>query len=307
VAAAPAIPYLILGLAALVSLLVAGGLQKGYSYTFALMFVKLAETAEKVRIPTTFHTFRPLKPLGDALRWVNRVIFAMLGVWIATSERGVSYFFSALAQIINWAAHELAQLAKSTFRMGRGILARASAMVRDLIRHYVRPLVRAMIRTALKPLRAVARFLWRRIKWIAYLALRALRAGLTALRYMSRYLLRRLLRFERFMLRRLAHFARRIWTLLRLRKLLRAMIRALKWEAIVLRALGRLGLGWLRATNVIKFGKFLMRQGLDWADMVLALLSPVAGTMSLREFAHFMVSAEDEIKQATTRFWQVDA
>jgi hypothetical protein len=49
-----------------------------------------------------------------------------------------------------------------------------------------------------------------------------------------------------------------------------------------------------------------MRQGLDWADMLLALISPVAGTMSLREFALFMVDTEDEIRQATTRFWQVD-
>jgi hypothetical protein len=39
--------------------------------------------------------------------------------------------------------------------------------------------------------------------------------------------------------------------------------------------------------------------------MLLALITPVAGTMSLREFAYFMVDAEDEIKQATTRFWQV--
>jgi hypothetical protein len=305
VAAAPAIPYLILGLAALVSLMVAVGLQKGYSYTFALMFVKLAETAEKVRIPTTFHTFRPLKPLADALRWINRVIFSMLGVWIATSERGVSYFFSALAQIINWAAHEIAQLAKSTFRMGRGILARALAMVRSLIRHRVLPLVRALIRLALRPLRAVVRFLWRRVQWLAHLAIRAIRAALAALRYMSRYLLRRLLRLERMLLRRLAQLSRRIWTLLRLRKLLRAMIRALKWEALVLRALGRLGLGWLRAFRIRNIGRWLLRHPGDLVSFLLTELTVINGGVDLRTFARAMQGVVELSEEATEEFWRV--
>jgi hypothetical protein len=305
-AAAPALGYLILGLAALLSLMAAMGTQKGYSYTFAALFTKLAEVADKVRIPTTFHTFRPLKPVADGLRWLNRLVFSLIGVWIATSEKGVAYFFTALGQLANWLAHEIAQLAKSTFRMGRGILVRVERMVRDLIRHYVRPLVRAMIRTAVKPIRELIEIALRRIKALSHLARAALLSAVGAARSLRHLLLARLLHLQRLLTKRIAQLAHRIWTAARLRKLIRAMLRAINWPAHVLAALGRLGLGWIRAVNVVKFGKFLMRQGLDWADMLLALISPVAGTMSLREFALFMVDTEDEIRQATTRFWQVD-
>jgi hypothetical protein len=241
-AAAPALGYLILGLAALLSLMVAMGTQKGYSYTFAALFTKLAEVADKVRIPTTFHTFRPLKPVADGLRWLNRLVFSLIGVWIATSEKGVAYFFTALGQLANW----------------------------------------------------------------SHLARAALLSAVGAARSLRHLLLARLLHLQRLLTKRIAQLAHRIWTAARLRKLIRAMLRAINWPAHVLAALGRLGLGWIRAVNVVKFGKFLMRQGLDWADMLLALISPVAGTMSLREFALFMVDTEDEIRQATTRFWQVD-
>jgi hypothetical protein len=302
---APAIPYLILGIASLVSYIVAVGIQKGYAYTFALLLVKLAETCDKVRIPTTFHTFRPLKPVADGLRWLNRTVFAAIGWWVATSEKGVAYFFTALAQLSNWLAHEIAQLAKSTFRMGRGILARVARMVRDLIRHYVRPLVRTLIRLALRPLRAVVRFLWRRVKWLAYLAVRALRAALTALRYMSRYLLRRLLRLERLLLRRLAQLARRVWTAARLRKLIRAMIRAVKWEALTLRALGRLGLGWLRAIRVRAIGRWLLRHPSDLLSFLLTELTVIEGGVDLRTFARAMQGVVELSEEATKEFWRV--
>lgn len=304
-AAAPALGYLILGMLALLSFMAAVGTQQGYRYTFAALLEKMAEVADKVRIPTTFHTFRPLKPVADAFRWVNRTIFSLIGVWIATSEKGVAYFFTALGQLGNWLAHEIAQLAKSAFRMGRAILVRVERMVRDLIRHYVRPLVRAMIRTAVKPIRALIHLALNRIKVLTRLARAALFSSLAAVRFLRKQMYRRLLGLQRLLTKRLSALARRIWTAARLRKLIHALIRAINWPAQVLRALGRLGLGWLRAANVVKFGKFLMRQGLDWADMLLALVSPVAGTMSLREFAGFMITVEDEIKDATTTFWEV--
>jgi hypothetical protein len=307
VAAAPAIPYLILGLAALVSLMVAVGLQKGYSYTFALMFVKLAETAEKVRIPTTFHTFRPLKPLGDALRWVNRVIFAMLGVWIATSERGVSYFFSALAQIVNWGAHEIAQLAKSAFSMGRGILLRVHHLMKQYVKAIVLPLIHIVVHRLILGIKRQLHLIRVRIQALRHGVIHLYHLSLGAVRFLRKQLLRRLLHLERGLTHRITALARRVWTMARLRQLFRSLLNGVKWNARVASALGRLGLGWLRSSNVMRFGKFLMRQGLDWIDMLLALITPVAGTMSLREFAYFMVDAEDEIKQATTRFWQVDA
>jgi hypothetical protein len=304
-AAAPAIPYLILGLAALVSLMVAVGVQKGYSYTFALMFVKIAETADKVRIPTTFHTFRPLKPLGDALRWVNRVMFTMIGVWIVTSEKGVSYFFTALAQIANWVVHEISQVAKSAFQMGRGIFIRVLHFVQKLIKATVVPLVRIMIRHAVSPLKQGVHQTRQQLHALRRHVAHLYRLSLGAVRFLRRQILRRLLHLQRLLTHRITALAQRVLTMARIRKLFRTLLSGVKWNARVLAALGRLGLGWLRSSNVMRFGKFLMRQGLDWADMLLALISPVAGTMSLREFAYFMVDAEDEIKQATTHFWQV--
>jgi signal transduction histidine kinase len=306
VAAAPAIGYLALGLLALLSLMAAMGTQAGYRYTFGMLFVKLAETFEKVRLPTLFHSFQPLKSLAVGCRWLNHNVYALIGAWIAVSEKGVAYFFTALAQLSNWLAHEIAQLAKATFRMGRGIIVRVERMVRDLIRHYVRPLVRAMIRTAVKPIRALIELALRRIKALSHLARAALLSAVGAARFLRHLLLARLLRLQRLLTKRIAALAHRIWTAARLRKLIQAMLRAIAWDARVLRALGRLGLGWLRATNVVRFGKFLMRQGLDWIDGILALISPVAGTMSIREFARLMIEAVEPIEEATTRFWEAD-
>jgi hypothetical protein len=304
-AAAPALGYLILGLAALLSLMAAMGTQAGYRYTFGMLFVKLAETFEKVRLPTLFRSFQPLKSLAVGCRWLNHNVYALIGAWIAVSEKGVAYFFTALAQLSNWLAHEIAQLAKSTFRMGRGILVRVERMVRDLIRHYVRPLVRAMIRTAVKPLRALAELALRRIKALRHLARAALLSAVRGARFLRHLLLARLLHLQRLLTKRIAALARRVWPISRLRKLIRAMIRAVKWEALTLRALGRLGLGWLRAIRVRSIGRWLLRHPSDLLSFLLTELTVIEGGVDLRTFARAMQGVVELSEEATEEFWRV--
>jgi hypothetical protein len=66
-------------------------------------------------------------------------------VWIATSEKGVAYFFTALAQLANWLAHEIAQLAKSAFSMGRGILRRVHHLMQQYVKAIVLPLIHIVV------------------------------------------------------------------------------------------------------------------------------------------------------------------
>jgi hypothetical protein len=305
VAAAPAIPYLILGLAALVSLMVAVGLQKGYSYTFALMFVKLAETAEKVRIPTTFHTFRPLKPLGDALRWVNRVIFAMLGVWIATSERGVSYFFSALAQIVNWGAHEIAQLAKSAFSMGRGILRRVHHLMQQYVKAIVLPLIHIVVHRLILGIKRQLHLIRVRIQALRHGVIHLYHLSLGAVRFLRKQLLRRLLHLQRLLTHRITALSHRALTVARARKIFRSLLNGVKWDARVLKALGRLGFGWIGSIRIRNIGKWLLRHPGDLLSFLLTELTVIEGGVDLRTFARAMQGVVELSEEATEEFWRV--
>lgn len=319
-----------LGLLSVVFLLVALGVKGLYTLTIGQLLHVLAEGLDAVRIPVwRFRSPRLLHFVAVRIREVNRLIYGLLGGWVAVHEKAVVYLFHAVARLTGWIVHEIAQVAKAAFQMGRGILAAVQTWTRRYVRATVRALVRAMVRVAVRPitlaLRSVrAQLRWLRKRWalvgalVAALVrraiprlLRLLRGALApALRALRRLLARAIggvLRRLRVLARTIVKLGGRILSVRRLVRLLRQFFPWRQFLAWFIRALGRLDLGWLRAINVRTFGKWLMRQPLELIEELLALLGFVGGSISLIEFAEAMVELEDEVADVTQEFWEVAA
>lgn len=319
-----------LGLLSVVFLLVALGVKGLYTLTIGQLLYVLAEALDRIRIPVWhFRAPRLLHFVAERVREVNRLIYGMLGGWVAVHEKSVVYLFHAVARLTNWIVHEIAQVAKAAFKLGRGVLVAVRVWARRYLRAVIRGLMRAVTRLVVRLIRFALRSVRRQLRWLRKrwalvgalvgalvrrmlprllrLLRRLLAPALRALRRLFARLLRGMLRRLRALARVIIRLGRRIHPLRRLMRLLRQFFPWRKFLAWFIRALHRLDLGWLRARSVRRFGKWLMRQPLDLIDELLALLGFVGGSISLIEFAEVMIDVEDDIADVTQEFWEVAA
>lgn len=91
----------------------------------------------------------------------------------------------------------------------------------------------------------------------------------------------------------------------RLRRLERITAGGVAIGAVAI-ALGRLGLGWVRCTNVVKTGKALCKTDLRWLENALAGLIAIFGTLSIFELAAEIYSLVGSATAEVAHFWRAD-
>lgn len=116
--AAPEVPvlaYLVVGLLAMLSWVVARGALYSWNHTFGWLFARLASALD-------------IKVLGQhigaggILRSLNLTIVKRLGQWASGSEHAMGYFFHGAARLQEWATHEIAATARDTLHFGEWLV-----------------------------------------------------------------------------------------------------------------------------------------------------------------------------------------
>lgn len=295
-----------LGILSLFSLGVALGVQYGYKYTIGHLLEAIASALDAATIPIPhFHIGHPLKPVARQVRRANTAVYRLIGAWVALSEKGAVLLFHGIAKIAEWVSHEIAQLAKTVFRLFRHIiLGIIPRLFRRLVRYLLR-VARHVLGRALKFARHLFRRAWHAIRALRKLIRTAIRLALHAVKMLRKFILRRLLRLERYLLRRLRALERKIHPLRWFVKLFRSLMRGVHWAALVLAALARLGLGWLHARAIVRIAKALVRSSWGVVEGIVALLEVITRNPTLEEFEFFMHEELEPIIEVTEWFWSV--
>lgn len=111
----PVLAYLVVGLLAMLSWIVARGSLYSWNHTFGWLFSHLADALD-------------IKVLGQhigaggILRSLNNTIVKRLGQWASGSEHAMGYFFHGAARLQEWATHEIAATARDTLHFGEWLV-----------------------------------------------------------------------------------------------------------------------------------------------------------------------------------------
>lgn len=295
-----------LGILSLFSLGVALAVQAGYKYTLGHLLEAIASALDAATIPIPhFHIGHPLRPVARQVRRANTAVYHLIGLWVAVSEKGAVLLFHGVAKIAEWVAHEIASLAKTVFHLFRHIiLGIIPRLFRRLVK-YLLKVARHVLGRAFKFARHLFRRLWHALRGLRKLVSRALRWALHAIKIALKFLLRRLIKLERYLLRRFRALERKIHPRLWFVKLFKALLRGVNWAAVVLAALVRLGLGWLRARAIVRIAKAIVRLSWDVVEGIVAVLSVLTHNPTLEEFEFFMHEELEPIIEVTEWFWSV--
>lgn len=281
-AEAPALGYLAVGLLAAVAWVCFLGLLVIWVHTFGALFLSLAG----VRIPTGF--FGSLHPLRF-LETANNTVVKNLQAGATKSRHAMGYLFHGFAVIQGWIARELVGLARDVYGWMEWFQrAHLPRWVKALIYTLVPPLVIPQIRQWIKNLhvgdlrrdfRLLRRYVRRHGRAWVVAAIAAAFPGVLVLPKLRRDIG--------------ALWKWRPHVNIRLRKLERAVVGA-GAATLVTGALARLGLKWLRCSNVTKAGRGICRMDANLLESLLLGGLAISGAVSVVEFAKDLRAIEDE-------------
>lgn len=278
----PVLAYITIGLLAAVAWVVCLGLRSAWQYTFGFILSELAS----VRIPIPFgHDIHPLRQF-DA---INNTVLNALHDAAQKSEHAMGYLFHGAAVIQGWMAREIVGIAEDVYgwgswlqnvhlpRWGKALLYATfpPALIARLIKAGADAHLPRITRTIV--VREIPEVVTR-VKRIAVAS-----AGAVPIPGWVIHLPKRVGRLEREV--------PSIWK--RLRRVER-LAGATGAVALMLIALRKLGLNWVRCRNVGRFGKRVCGMDGSLLDTLLTDSLAIISVLSVVEFANELRAVEDE-------------
>jgi hypothetical protein len=276
VPAAPAVPFALLALSSAIAFVVSWGLLHGWARTFGAAFQWLGNKGIDLSIRAApdihIHPFRFLLS-------IDQKVVEYLGAAVGATEHAMVTSFHKMIGIILWTAQETAGLATDVFNAVKGVEHSTVKTVTKVVTHtVVKP-----IHTAIKATGAISRAQWHalthRVDVLAARVTHLARASSGAIA---------------------APFPR----IGRIEKTVKAQGKRLsKVEkalgagvgvALLVKALSKLGLGFLRCPSVTKALRRRQCIDYDFLDSLLTGALLIVGTISLVEFAEEVGSVTDE-------------
>jgi hypothetical protein len=280
-----------LGVLLALALLIA--LSYAYRYTLGAVIVALANAIGAIRLPGIFGGGRVFGFAADELTKIDHAIQHQLGVGIAAMQAVWNECVSYTATAVHWVGKEIASLAHDTAQAVEGLS------------------VGAIPKWAKKELLALAAF--GPIGSLIYTFRRQIAHALSVAKREALHLIRAAehavvvksaavagaLPFPR--IGRIEHDLSGVekWVRARGKLLTVAGI-----SALLIGALGRLGLGWTRCSNVGKLGKNVCGMNPSLLESLLADTLLIVGTVSLVEFAKGMQGITGEVVGPVRTFWR---
>jgi hypothetical protein len=283
--AAPAAPLAPVGFEALASLalilgfVVAWGLRRVWAASIGWLFVEMADLLDQIRLPHLVGGGHLFGSVSAFLRSVDKNVQHALSVAAMRCENGAAWLFNQAWQTLLWTARELADLAHSVERA----IGNYSVTV-------VRPAIRVLDRKATA-----------RINALEAGAVRARHATAALITSKVAALEHRLARAIAIPAHAIAGVIPRVGRLERrasaqshrLTKLEKATV-GIGAAALVLTALKRLGLGWLRCSNVTRAGKAVCGVNPNLLESVLLDVAVLTIALDLRAFTRELQSVTGE-------------
>jgi hypothetical protein len=281
-AEAPVLAYLAVGLLFLLSWVVLRGLRAVWIHTFGAMLTMMADALNFDKWVVHIHVGAPFEA-------INRTVLNTLAVLAAKSEHGMGYFFHGAAVIQGWAARELLALASS-------VLAWSTWLQRSHLPRWVKALVYAAVPPALL-LRLITAAIHANLPSLVHRLVAVVEHGVP-------HVIRRIVAATAGALALpgwVIHLPRRIRSLEREWHNVWRRIRKLEWyvtaagaAALFTAALARLGLKWLRCSNVTKAGRAVCSTEGNLLESLLGDVLLVVGLVSVVEFAEGLQAIEGE-------------
>jgi len=279
----PAVPAALYGLAALgtfVAFIALWGLQHGWDATLGTALRWLGDRFGAISIPTgPFGHVHPFGFVADAFHAVDHNVSHALAAAALSCQHAFVYTSSHAAQMARLLAHEVAVGAEAVYaafhhygavtlpRFGRHTLRHVQQFIEALLVHALKGVAHSLA-TLLKALHLV--------RAQAHSTAVAVEHGFAWTR--SRF---------KTAERDIGRLGRRLTTLEKL-----ATVAGL--TGLVAAVLSRLGLGWLRCSNVRRVGKNTCGMDTDLLSSLLQDTLLIAGTISLIEFIRDLQAVEGE-------------
>lgn len=244
---------------------VAFGLLYVYRSTLSRILTWLADELDDVAVNVGFKTLHLFGPLSNLLRTVDDAIMDALGYFVKQTERGMVYFWHATTETFDLLGDFLTDFAETV-----------AATLATLTATTIPNALLGVESRVARRLAAIAAG----VTWVRSVALPRVWGEIDGVRDRVGQLGR--------------DIARAAGRLRRLEKLLTAAGAA----ALVMVALKRLGLGWVRCTNVSKAGKRLCGMDLGTLDALLASTLLLSGAISVERLTRELVDQADTVEAA---------
>jgi hypothetical protein len=276
-----------------------------YKQTLGALLVNLAALLASVAIPTgLFGRVHPLRFAADALNALDNAILATLGAGIKGTEWAYHKMLHYQAYVWQELSATVADLARETWHSFDTLTHTTVPRQIEQAIAAARGDATAAVRTLRNDLAAAEHTITTDVARLTRDAAAADRAVTTRLRHAEATA-------EGAATAAIAATLPRVRTVEkelgqvgdRLRRIARTLTPA-GVAALVLSALGALGLGWVRCGNVKDVGKAACRMDRGLLDALLADTALILGTVSLVEFAHGMQGLTAELEHDVRRFWR---
>lgn len=280
-------PILFLGIIAAFCFLIACSF--AYNNTFGALLQQLVKLGSvSIGIPHVA-SIHPLKPIADAAEVIDNAIRNAIGNGIAGTE---------------WAWHKLIHANAAAFEAIGRIVADVAESVEQTFSDAYHRKIPAMIAVALGPLGLLAYGLKGQIGALQ----KAGTTTVTHVTHITRTVVREIhttvTKAISVPLPRIGALERDVTGLEKWVRANRAKLTAAGLAGLVVAALGRLGLGWVRCSRVSRAGKQVCGMDAGLLDSLLADTLIIAGTVSLVEFARGMQTIVADIEEPIRRFWR---
>ena len=258
-----------------------------YRRSVGKVLLYLAGRMDAIAVTVLSHKIRPLAPLSASLRYVHKQIDHMLAEGMLACEKATVYLLVQMRNLLMWAVRETADLAEAT---AHALGMQRIVNVPDTVRSLTAPL-----RSAIAQLRRTAIALDHQIDATFGRA----RRGIDAL---TKPVTKTLPKAIKRLGARVAVLERGVASPRWWRKHWASVITPAIAVGIFTAALSRLGLRWLRCSNVKKAGRGICGMDSSLLEDLLFGVATFALVLNLEEFAKQMGEVvEDSAKYVTNK------
>jgi hypothetical protein len=259
-------------LGALIAFIVAWGLAHGWAATFGYLFSRIANWT----IHVAHFTVTPFHALAGVDTYVRR----QLDQFQAMSEHAMVYTFGKAIELTSWTAYTIEKLAADTWH---GIQHRTATITHTVTTRVTHTVIKPITKTI------------HATSGITAAMYHALTQRVTALAAHVAHIAKSIPHAIPHVIPRLGRLERTAVDYVKLHKWLKRALAGALGLTVVLAALKRAGLSFIRCTNVKKTGKRLCGLDPGLLDALLLGTTLIVGTISLREFAQEVESVTDEV------------